>query len=128
MQTSNNDSAVEARLRNALANGDEDAALRAVATAEVVLPQADDEAEAPEGGISLPVIEQDGTQFVPVFTSERVMSAAAPEVSTAVMVLASELAEAWPDEELWMAVNPGTPDGMALPPYVVRMLPAYARL
>ncbi len=126
MQTSDNDTAVEARLRNALAIGDEDEALRAVASAEVVLPQADDLDDAPDE-ISLPVIEQDGTQFVPVFTSERVMSCAAPDVSVAVTVRATELAEAWPDEELWLAVNPGTSNGMALPPYVVRMLPAYAR-
>lgn len=124
MQTSDNGSAVEARLRVALANGDEEELLRAIAGAEIVLPQ--DAREEGRDGIDLPVIEQDGLQFVPVFTSERVMHAAAPEVTDAVSVLASELAAVWPEDQLWMVVNPGTLDGVSLPPDVVRMLPLYA--
>ncbi len=125
MQTSDNGNAVEARLRVALANGDEEEMLRAIAGAEVVLPQHPVDGDTTDG-VELPVIEQDGLQFVPVFTSERVMHDAAPEVTEAVTVLASELAAAWPEEQLWMVVNPGTLDGVTLPPDAVRMLPLYA--
>ena len=39
--------------------------------------------EPPEGAIALPVIEQDGTQYVPVFTSEEALRAAGADPSTA---------------------------------------------
>jgi len=79
----------------------------------------------PDGSISLPVIEQDGTSYVPVFTSEATMAAAAPDIEDAVSVNAAELATNWPSDDLWLAVNPGTEDGLTLPPDAVRSLPAY---
>lgn len=79
----------------------------------------------PDGSISLPVIEQDGTSYVPVFTSEATMAAAAPDIEDAVSVNAAELAANWPSDDLWLAVNPGTEDGLTLPPDAVRSLPAY---
>ena len=117
----------EAVIAAGMAAGDTEAVMRAVATAEVVVPQA---AAAPadgvpDGSISLPVIEQDGTSYVPVFTSETTMAAAAPDIEDAVSVNASELAANWPSEDLWLAVNPGTEDGLTLPPDAVRSLPAY---
>ena len=80
---------------------------------------------APDGSISLPVIEQDGTSYVPVFTSETTMASAAPDIEDAVSVSAAELGANWPSDELWMAVNPGTEDGLTLPPDAVRSLPVY---
>jgi hypothetical protein len=111
-----------------MAAGDTDAVMRAVATSEVVVPQtplAPGE-EAPEGSLSLPVIEQDGTQYVPVFTSQTVMQSAAPDLGDAVSVPAAQLGANWPSDELWLAVNPGTEDGLTLPPDAVRSLPSYA--
>ena len=40
--------------------------------------------DLPDGSISLPVIEQDGTSYVPVFTSEATMATAAPDIEDAV--------------------------------------------
>jgi hypothetical protein len=109
-----------------MAAGDTEAVMRAVASSEVVVPQAgqpDD--QVPDGSISLPVIEQDGTSYVPVFTSESTMNAAAPDIDRAVSVSAAELGANWPADDLWLAVNPGTEDGLTLPPDAVRSLPVY---
>ena len=81
--------------------------------------------EPPEGAIALPVIEQDGTQYVPVFTSEEALRAAGADPSTALKLPIAELAATWPNENLWLAVNPATPDGLAIPPEVVRALPGF---
>jgi hypothetical protein len=102
--------------------------MRAVAASDVVVPQTgavNGEGAAPDGSISLPVIEQDGTSYVPVFTSESTMASAAPDIEDAVSVSAAELGANWPSDELWMAVNPGTEDGLTLPPDAVRSLPVY---
>ena len=53
------------------------------------------------------------------------MAAAAPDIEDAVSVNAAELAANWPSDDLWLAVNPGTEDGLTLPPDAVRSLPAY---
>lgn len=117
----------EAVIAAGMAAGDTEAVMRAVAVSDVVVPQAPGAApDSPEGSISLPVIEQDGTSYVPVFTSEAVMSEAAPDVDGAVSVRAAELGANWPSDELWLAVNPGTEDGLTLPPDAVRSLPTYA--
>ena len=77
----------------------------------------------PEGAIALPVIEQDGTQYVPVFTSEERLATAGADPKTAVPVPLVELAAGWPDDDLWLAVDPASEAGLTLPPDVVRMLP-----
>jgi hypothetical protein len=117
----------EAVIAAGMASGDTESVMRAVATAEIVVPQAPsaDADGVPDGSISLPVIEQDGTSYVPVFTSESTMATAAPDIEDAVSVNAAELAANWPDDELWLAVNPGTEDGLTLPPDAVRSLPTY---
>ena len=117
----------EAVIAAGMAAGDTDAVMRAVAASEVVVPQTADasETDLPDGSISLPVIEQDGTSYVPVFTSESTMAAAAPDIDEAVSVSAAELAANWPSDDLWLAVNPGTDDGLSLPPDAVRALPDY---
>ena len=118
----------EAVIAAGMASGDTDAVMRAVAVSEVVVPQVADAAgqdDLPDGSISLPVIEQDGTSYVPVFTSESTMAAAAPDIQDAVSVSAAELAANWPSDDLWLAVNPGTEDGLTLPPDAVRSLPGY---
>ncbi|MCW2775283.1 MAG: hypothetical protein JWN91_3609 [Nocardioides sp.] len=81
--------------------------------------------EPPEGAIALPVIEQDGTQYVPVFTSEEALRAAGGDPSTALELPIAQLAATWPGENLWLAVNPATPEGLAIPPEVVRALPGF---
>ncbi len=118
----------EAAIAKGMAAGDTEAVMRAVATSQVVVPQtapAPGE-QAPEGSLSLPVIEQDGTQYVPVFTSETTMNSAAPDLDDAVTVPAAQLGANWPSDDLWLAVNPGTDEGLTLPPDAVKSLPVYA--
>ena len=121
----------ESAISAGMAAGDDEAVLRAVAKSEIVVPQtpeavASDESDVEQGTILLPVIEQDGTSYVPVFTSERTMNEAAPDIEDAVTVEAADLAANWPTGELWLAVNPGTDEPVTLPPDAVRSLPAYA--
>jgi hypothetical protein len=117
----------ESAIAAGMAAGDTEAVMRAVAASDVVVPQAGGPAEnVPDGSISLPVIEQDGTSYVPVFTSESTMNEAAPDIEQAVSVSAAELGANWPSEDLWLAVNPGTEDGLTLPPDAVRSLPVYS--
>ena len=78
--------------------------------------------------MSLPVIEQDGTSYVPVFTSEATMKLAAPDIGGAVSVPVAALGANWPSDELWLAVNPGTEGGLTLPPDAVKSLPSYDQL
>ncbi|MBA2769637.1 MAG: SseB family protein [Sporichthyaceae bacterium] len=118
---------VESAIAAGIAAGDTEAVMRAVAGSDVVVPQVSTQAEedTAEGSIDLPVIEQDGTSYVPVFTSEATMAEAAPDVEDAVSVSAAELGANWPSEDLWLAVNPGTEDGLSLPPEAVRSMPVY---
>ena len=104
------------------------AMLTQLAASIALLPQEQPEgAEAPlEGAIALPVMEQDGTQFVPVFTSQETLIAAGADAETAVAIPLAELGAGWPDEDRWLAVDPGDEGGLALPPDVVRALPTFA--
>jgi hypothetical protein len=104
------------------------AVLRSLATSIALLPQAPptEGEERPEGAIALPVIEQDGRQFIPVFTSEESLRAAGADVDTAVRIPVAQLAANWPSDDVWLAVNPASEDGLGLPPDVVRALPVFA--
>jgi hypothetical protein len=113
------------------AGGPEDtqAMLSALASSVALLPQAppeEGEPERPEGSIALPVIEHDGKQFIPVFTSEDALRAAGADPATALRIPIAELAANWPSDDLWLAVNPASEQGLGLPPDVVRTLPIYA--
>lgn len=102
--------------------------LRELAGSTALLPQtppAPGEEPPTEDAIALPVIEQDGTQYVPVFTTEEKMRAAGADPESALSVPIAGLAAGWPSEELWLAVDPSAEDGLALPPDAVRALPAF---
>ena len=71
------------------------------------------------------MIEQDGTHYVPVFTSEDKMRAAGADPETALSVPLAGLAAGWPGEELWLAIDPASEEGLALPPDAVRALPGF---
>ncbi|MCY7372102.1 MAG: SseB family protein [Spirochaetaceae bacterium] len=120
----------ESAIAAGMAAGDDEAVMRAVAQSEIVVPQTpegapEQQGEIEKGTILLPVIEQDGTSYVPVFTSERTMNETAPDIEDAVTVEAADLAANWPTGELWLAVNPGTDEAVTLPPEAVRSLPTY---
>jgi SseB protein N-terminal domain len=108
--------------------GDEALLLRALANSVALIPQppAAEGQEPPEGAIALPVIEQDGQRFVPVFTSEESLREAGADPGTAVLIPVAELAAHWPEEDVWLAVNPASEEGLGLPPDVVRALPVFA--
>lgn len=118
----------EAAIASGVASGDTEAVLRAVATSTVMIPQppAEPGQEPPEGSMTLPVIEQDGTQYVPVFTSAETMQEAGTSVDEAIPVPAAALGASWPSDELWLAINPGSEQGITLPPDAVKALPVFA--
>jgi hypothetical protein len=108
----------------------EDAAevLRTLANSIALLPQAPppEGQSPPEGTITLPVIEHDGQRFIPVFTSEESLRQAGADPGTAVRIPVAQLAAQWPSEDVWLAVNPASEEGLGLPPDVVRTLPVFA--
>jgi len=106
-------------------NADAQAVLQQLAESVAFLPQELPEGAEPppEGAIALPVIEQDGNQFVPVFTSSEALASAGADPATAVEIPVVQLAAGWPSDDLWLAVDPATPDGLTLPSDVVRALP-----
>jgi hypothetical protein len=108
--------------------GNTEAVLRELATTVALLPQSPpaEGEERPEGAVSLPVIEQDGQKYIPVFTSEAALQAAGGDIDTVVRIPVVQLAANWPAEDMWLAVNPASEDGLGLPPDVVRALPVFA--
>ncbi|MFG2530541.1 SseB family protein [Streptomyces sp. NPDC048516] len=109
---------------------DTQAALVELAASVALLPQAppaEGEEERPEGAVSLPVIEQDGNRYVPVFTTENALLTAGGDLETALRIPVVDLAANWPADDLWMAVDPSSEEGLALPPDLVRALPVFSR-
>jgi hypothetical protein len=102
--------------------------LRDLATSIALLPQAPSPEgdEQDDGAIALPVIEHDGRRYVPVFTSEEALQSAGADVGTALRIPIAQLAANWPSDDIWLAVNPASEDGLGLPPDLVRTLPAFA--
>jgi hypothetical protein len=103
------------------------AVLRDLATSIALLPQvppAEGE-EQPEGAIALPVIEMEGQRYIPVFTSEEALRSGGGDVGTALRIPLAELAANWPSDDVWLAVNPASENGLGLPPDIVRMLPVF---
>lgn len=104
------------------------AALVDLANSTVLLPQAPPVGGSQEragGAVPLPVIEQDGNRYVPVFRSARALAAVGGDPGGALRVPVAELAADWPAGELWLAVDPSTAEAIALPAELVRALPAY---
>ncbi len=111
--------------QNSNSQAETQAVLQHLASSTALLPQemADDAAPAPEGTVALPVIEQDGIQYVPVFTTQEALSTAGADPEKAVEVPIAQLAAGWPAGDLWLAVDPASAHGLTLPPDVVRALP-----
>ena len=103
------------------------ALLQTLAASTALLPQEIPEGAEPppEGAIALPVIEQEGNQYVPVFTSEESLLTAGADPATAIEVPLVQLAAGWPSDDLWLAIDPASENGLTLPPDVVRALPGF---
>ena len=125
---SHGQTSTESAISSGLEAGDDEAVLRALATSIALLPQAPpaEGEDRPEGAVALPVIEQDGTQYIPVFTSEEALRAAGGDAGSAVRLPLAALAAQWPGDDLWLAVNPSSEGGLTLPAEVVRALPVFA--
>ena len=98
---------------NPEAQAEAQAVLTQLAASVALLPQEIPEGAEPppEGAIALPVIEQDGTSYVPVFTSPEALAAAGADPATAIEVPLAQLAAGWPDDELWLGRRPGQRGG-----------------
>jgi hypothetical protein len=122
------DRSTDDAISSGMAAGDNAAVLRALARSIALLPQVPpaEGDEPPDDAIALPVIEQDGQRFIPVFTSEESLRAAGADPGTALRIPVAQLAANWPSEDVWLAVNPASENGLGLPPDVVRTLPAFA--
>ncbi|MEV6313778.1 SseB family protein [Streptomyces sp. NPDC051776] len=121
-------SAEEAEVQAAKEAAETRAALVDLANSTALLPQAPSpEGEAvPEGAIALPVIEQDGTRYIPAFTTEEALVAAGGDPAAVVRLPIADLAANWPADDLWLTVDPSSEQGLALPAEVVRALPVFS--
>lgn len=107
--------------------GEKQAALATLAQSEVLLPVAGESPEPESQVVQLPVFEQqDGTRLVPVFTSETRLAAAMPDVQQYRNVPMAALGGGWPSDDLWLSIDPGSPDALNLPAEGVKALPALA--
>ncbi|WP_235497894.1 MULTISPECIES: SseB family protein [unclassified Frankia] len=108
---------------------DDSAALGALATSDVLVPDLSDPGR--DNGdarvVKLPVAEQpDGSQFVPTFTSEQRLTDALPGVGRYRRVPLAALLRMWPSEDLMLAVDPGADEGITFPAEGIRALVALA--
>lgn len=107
-------SAVQMALRAVAAGDAHDAELDTLADSEVLVPTGDSADQSPET-VSLPVYEQpDGTELVPVFTSQARMHQAFPKITEHRLIQLGALAHGWPSETLALVIDAGTPEELAL--------------
>lgn len=114
--------AAQQALRTVVEKGADQAALSTLAHSEVLVPAATDaEGPAPKA-LTLPVFEQeDGTELVPVFTTQERMEQALPRIRRHRSVLLGVLAHGWPGD-LSLVIDAGTPEQLALTAHGVRAL------
>jgi hypothetical protein len=115
-------SAAQLALRAVVKGDADEAELDTLAGSEVLVPTGA-AADQPPGTVSLPVYEQqDGTELVPVFTSQARMQQAFPQITNHRQILLGALAHGWPSEELALVIDVGTPEELALTAQGVREL------
>lgn len=121
MSSENPPSDLEVALEATLRQGEQDALFLALATGEIVVPHM---AGDPSGeGLTLPYVERMGTRYALVFSSHRRLHEFGLEPYDVVTMRGDQLAAVWPqDEEIWLAIDPGTAHGAALSPESVREL------
>lgn len=123
----NGSNPLDQTIAEALDRGDHNTALQAIARAHLLVPQAEVAAGQEPDTFALPVLEQHGKQFVPAFTTPERAEGAGAEPESLLAVDAAALGGGWPEgDELWLAINPGWPDGLTLPAGAVRLLPTFA--
>lgn len=106
-------------------DGDQTSFLYALATGEVLVPQMEPTGETE--GVRLPFIEQEGTRYVLAFSTQERLTQSGVEAEHSVPLRGAELGASWPQgEDLWLAIDPGTEQGVTVPPDAVRALPSLA--
>ncbi len=103
------------------------AALDVLAKTPVLIPVVDpkdyERSDGDPRAVVLPVLDQvDGSQSVPVFTSEERLGDALPNVLSYRLAPLGRLAADWPDEELQLVIDPGHSDALALTAEGIRTL------
>lgn len=125
---------VERELLRALAGGDQDAYLKVLAAAEVLLPippEADYSLRPGRAGFPWQTGEIEGRTVVPVFTSVERMrdligEGPVPGRGDHITVPFTAVARYWPDPSWDLAVNSGSPVGATLPGERLRNLSEWA--
>lgn len=116
-------SATQLALRAVVEGDADEAELNTLAGSEVLVPTGTAAGDQPPGTVSLPVYEQqDGTELVPVFTSQARMMEAFPQITGHRRILLGALAHSWPSDELALVIDAGTPEELALSAQGVRDL------
>lgn len=110
---------IEHRLREALRAEDQDGYFRILAQIELVLPLSYEDATG-SGADTWATWTTDDRTHILAFTSEAALQVCLRDNAGASRrVSFSALAESWPDEEWWLAVNPGLPIEGYLPAWFV---------
>ncbi|GAA1741512.1 SseB family protein [Luedemannella helvata] len=107
---------LERALRDAVNRADRDDAQAILGSAALLLPQ-------PPGGLAEPAWptgQADGRTFVIAFTSAAALRATVGTEAAHRSSLFADLADAWPDPAVWLAVNPGTSLALLLDADMVR--------
>ena len=107
-------------------NAEDQAALDTLAHSDVLVPVPDDAVDGEGTGaatVALPVLEQaGGDPVVPVFTSEDTLAELLPFVSRYRLIPLGALASQWPDEDLSLAIDGNSSNGLTLTSQGVRTL------
>ncbi|MCC3763754.1 SseB family protein [Glycomyces sp. TRM65418] len=110
---------IEHRLREALRAEDQDGYFRILAQIELVLPLSYEDANG-SGADTWATWTTDDRTHILAFTSETALQVCLRNNAGASRrVSFASLAESWPDEEWWLAVNPGLPIEGYLPAWFV---------
>ncbi|MDN3240916.1 SseB family protein [Glycomyces tritici] len=110
---------IEHRLREALRAEDQDGYFRILAQIELVLPLSYEDSNG-SGADTWATWTTDDRTHILAFTSETALQTCLRDNAGASRrVSFAALAEAWPDEEWWLAVNPGLPIEGYLPAWFV---------
>ena len=115
---------VESALRTALLGGDQDGYFRTLSRVELLLPVTGDGSSANWGTWTT-----EGRTYVLAFTSADAMRTCLGGYTGPYRLVGFEdFASAWPNEEWWLAVDPGLPIESYLPPWFIAQVGRELRL
>ncbi|WP_460546148.1 SseB family protein [Glycomyces halotolerans] len=111
---------IEHRLREALRADDQDGYFRILSQIELVLPLSYEDPNGLGGADTWATWTTDDRTHILAFTSETALSLCLRDnAGSSRRVRFNALADAWPDDEWWLAVNPGLPIEGYLPAWFV---------